>query len=232
MLNHTHPQPNMTAQQTQSVAEILAGLDPAQRAILEASLKRGATGRAFVHVGNSQYYDTTTVEGQDRRTPSGIENPNSLKLSYTRKIGRRNAGMTVSRSQDGTLAIANATFSPVESLSISRDGKLSVTLKDTFTDAEKQFIATWMKAKFVARPQASVTTTTTTSDETTTEETPSEAPAAPATGTAPSTSVIKVAIIKSKKLKATDENVSLVQDLMNQGGMTLDAAIGELASAS
>lgn len=221
----------MTAQQTtQSVAEILANLPAEQRAILEASLKRGATGRAFVHVGNSQYYDTTTVEGQDRRTPSGIENPNSLKLSYTRKIGRRNAGMTISRSQDGSLAIANATFSPVESLSISRDGKLSITLKDTFTDAEKQFIATWMKAKFVARPQtaqASTSTTTETTTETTTSETPAAAPAASAT-----TAQIKVAIIKSKKLKATDENVSLVNDLMKEGGMSLDAAIGELASAS
>ena len=222
----------MTAQQTQSVAEILANLPAEQRAILEASLKRGATGRAFVHVGNSQYYDTTTVEGQDRRTPSGIENPNSLKLSYTRKIGRRNAGMTVSRSQDGSLAIANATFSPVESLSISRDGKLSVTLKDTFNDAEKQFIATWMKAKFVARPagQTAQATSTSTSTEPTTEEAPSEAPSAPSATL--TTAQIKVAIIKSKKLKATDENLSLVQDLMKEGGMTLDAAITELASAT
>jgi hypothetical protein len=171
------------------------------------------------------------VEGQERRTPSGIENPNSLKLSYTTKVGRRNAGLTVTRNAQNTMSIANATFAPIESLSLSRDGKLSITLKDTFSDAEKAFIVKYMKDKFVARPasasKSNTTETTTTSDESTSSETPP-----PATSATASNAQIKVAIIKSKKLKATDENVSLVNDLMKEGGMTLDAAIGELASAT
>jgi len=211
-----------------SVADILAALPQEQRAIIEASLKRGAQARGFQHVGNSQYYDTKVEEGKETRTPSGIDNPNSLKISYTTKVGRRNAGLTVSRNNQNTLSIANATFAPVESLSLSRDGKLSVTLKDTFNDSEKSFITAYMKQKFVPRPaaQAAATTTTETapSEETSPEETP-------ATTAIPADGAIKVALIKGK-LKPTAENISLVKDLMSQAGYDLAKSVQELASTT
>jgi hypothetical protein len=210
-----------------SVAEALAKLPPEIRAVLESQLKRSATGRAFQHVGHTQYYDRVTVEGKEQNRASGIDNPNSLKISYTRKIGRRNTGFGINRQRDGSLTL-NAFSSPVDSISLTREGKLIVTPKDSFNDEEKKFIASWMKQKFVERPaptEAPSTATVEGESTTTTESSTSEAPAQPSV----SDGQIKVALVKAK-VKATAENVSLIHDLMTDGGQTLAEAVASLAS--
>jgi hypothetical protein len=89
----------------QSIAEILANLPPEQRAIIEASLKRTAQAKGFQHVSYADYYDVVTVEGRETRRPSGIENPNNLKISYTKKLGRRNTGFGINRQRDSSYTL-------------------------------------------------------------------------------------------------------------------------------
>jgi hypothetical protein len=103
-------------------------------------------------------------------------------------------------------------------------------MKDTFTEDEKKFIATWQKSKYIERPAPSAPSTeTTTTEEPPTTESPTETAKPTATATV-SEAQIKVALIKTKKLKPTPENISLVHDLMTEGGYTLDKAVTELAS--
>ena len=180
--------------------DILNALPPEQRAVIEASLKRQATQRGFAHVGFSQYYDKAVVEGRTRNTPSGIENPNSLSIKMNERIGRRFRGISLNRQRDNTVRLSGLSF-PIGSVALGKDGKLSLLLGDTFTDAEKSIITQWMKGKYSERPaSASAATTTEVSTETTTAA-PAASASAPATADA---KAIKVALIKAK-VKPTDE---------------------------
>ena len=204
-----------------SVAEILAALPAEQRALIEQSLKRGSTGRGFVHVGHTQYYDAETKEGKTVRTNSGIDNPNSLKVSTNERIGRRFRGFSVNRQKDNTLRLT-AFSAPCASVTLDKNGMMYIAIKDTFSDAERKFIADWQKTKFTERPANAP-------EAPAPAEAPSETPSAPAAPSV-SESAIKVALIKSKKLKPTAENISLVNDIMSSTGASLDEAVSQLAS--
>jgi hypothetical protein len=208
-----------------SLADALATLSPEVRAAIESQLKRTASAKQFQHVDYSQYYTEETVEGKVQNRPSGISNTNVLKISHDKKaFGKRNVAISVSRNRDGTLSISNAAFFPVSTVSLSKEGRLSLTLNDTFNAQEMQFITGWTKAKYTERPTAAQAATT----EATSTEAP--APAAPATSvTVPDVKVVKVALIKAK-VKPTDENVSLIGDIMTQTGASLSEAVTQLAA--
>jgi len=211
-----------------SVAEALSTLPPEVRAILESQLKKTATARVFEHVGNSQYYNQVTTEGQTRNVPSGIPNPNTLKISHdTKAFGKRSVGLSFNRGRDGKIAISNAAFFPVRSLALSKDGALSITVDDTFNAKEVTFITGWMKSKYAERPASTETTTVSTPEVTT--EAPTPAPASTAPSVVPADIKIKAALLKAK-VKPSDENISLVKDLISQGGETLESAVASLAS--
>jgi hypothetical protein len=202
-----------------SIADALNALPPELRAIVEGQLKRTATSaREFQHVSHSQYYNEETVEGQTKRTPSGIENPNTLRIAQNRKaFGKRQVAISLTKGRDGSIAMTNVAMFPVQSVSV-KDGRLTITLNDTFNEQETKFIQQWAKAKYQERPQPASTQT---------QE--AEAPAESAEAPTPDAKAIKVALLKAK-VKATDENVSLVQDLMKQGGLSLTDAVNSLAS--
>lgn len=203
------------------IAAIIASLPPEQRAIVEASLKRGAQARGFVHVGHTQFYDAETKEGKTVRTNSGIDNPNSLKVSFNERIGRRFKGFSINRQKDNTLRLT-AFSAPVESVILDKNGKMSLIVRDTYSDADRQFIASWQKSKYSERPATAP------------EPTPSTPVTTVESQTAPAVSVseqaVKVALIKSKKLKATAENVSLVNDIMSSTGVDIETAVAQLAA--
>jgi hypothetical protein len=205
-----------------SIADALNALSPELRAIVEGQLKRTATSaREFQHVSHSQYYNEETVEGQVKRTPSGIENPNTLRIAQNKKaFGKRQVAISMTKGRDGSIALTNVAMFPVQSVSV-KDGRVTITLNDTFNAEETKFIQQWAKAKYQERPQPA------SAQQTQTQE--AEAPAESAEAPTPDAKAIKVALLKAK-VKATDENVSLVQDLMKQGGLSLTDAINSLAS--
>jgi hypothetical protein len=202
-----------------SIADALNALPPELRAIVEGQLKRTATSaREFQHVSHSQYYNEETVEGQVKRSPSGIENPNTLRIAQNRKaFGKRQVAISMTKGRDGSIALTNVAMFPVQSVSV-KDGRVTITLNDTFNAEETKFIQQWAKAKYQERPQPASTQT---------QE--AEAPAESAESPTPDAKAIKVALLKAK-VKASDENVSLVQDLMKQGGLSLTDAVNSLAS--
>lgn len=211
-----------------SLADALATLSPEVRAAIESQLKRTAQARQFQHVDYSQYYDEETVEGKTNRKPSGISNTNVLKISHDKKaFGKRPVAISIGRSKDNSLSITNAAFFPVSGVSLSKDGKLSLTLNDTFNQTEMGFISTWAKGKYTERPasQASAPTVSTPEVSVSTPETPAPAPSA----TVPADKVITVALVKGK-VKPTAENISLVKDLMTSAGQSLDEAVKSLAA--
>ena len=203
-----------------SIADALNALSPELRAIVEGQLKRTATSaREFQHVSHSQYYNEETVEGQVKRSPSGIENPNTLRIAQNKKaFGKRQVAVSLTKGRDGSIAMTNVAMFPVQSVSV-KDGRVTITLNDTFNAEETKFIQQWAKAKYQERPQPASTQT-----QTQEAEAPAESAEAPVDAKA-----IKVALLKAK-VKATDENVSLVQDLMKQGGLSLTDAVNSLAS--
>jgi hypothetical protein len=205
-----------------SIADALNALSPELRAIVEGQLKRTATSaREFQHVSHSQYYNEETVEGQVKRTPSGIENPNTLRIAQNKKaFGKRQVAISMTKGRDGSIALTNVAMFPVQSVSV-KDGRVTITLGDTFNAEETKFIQQWAKAKYQERPQPA------SAQQTQTQE--AEAPAESAEAPTPDAKAIKVALLKAK-VKATDENVSLVQDLMKQGGLSLTDAVNSLAS--
>jgi hypothetical protein len=205
-----------------SIADALNALPPELRAIVEGQLKRTATSaREFQHVSHSQYYNEETVEGQVKRSPSGIENPNTLRIAQNKKaFGKRQVAVSLTKGRDGSIAMTNVAMFPVQSVAV-KDGRLTITLNDTFNEQETKFIQQWAKAKYQERPQPASTQTQTQEASAESEQASEQAPV--------DAKAIKVALLKAK-VKATDENVSLVQDLMKQGGLSLTDAVNSLAS--